>query len=331
MLRHPAHTHTHTHGETCRGEAVNELGGRPPVRESESGPDIVNRARSGHRAEMTLDRLVADDQLGGDGTVGQSVDHKQQDLASAASAPAGAGPELVALHAAPRCRPPWPPCPGRSRSRRGAQLELTDQLVAADAFQQVSRRADAQRLKQVLLVVVDRQHHDLAVRVALTQLNAQVQAAGTLHAHVAQHDVGVEPSTTLSARSAPTAWPTTSTRSRNAASMALRPSMTISWSSTSTRRTGGLPAIPGSGVPALSPGLRPWAQPAGSHGTTLELAFSRGRGSWHRRSPNWGRPNACDVGHPIRMPTTQEKTWRAGRFWWDAAAPAERQQFRCAR
>lgn len=28
------------------------------------------------------------------------------------------------------------------------------------------------------------------------------------------------------------------------------------------------------------------------------------------------------MGHPIRMPTTQEKTWRAGRFWWDASGPA---------
>ena len=26
--------------------------------------------------------------------------------------------------------------------------------------------------------------------------------------------------------------------------------------------------------------------------------------------------------HPIGMPTTQEKSWRAGRFWWDSATPA---------
>ena len=45
---------------------------------------------------------------------------------------------------------------------------------------------------------------------------------------------GSSSSTTLSARSAPTAWPTTSTRSEKAASIALRPSMTISWSSTRT-------------------------------------------------------------------------------------------------
>ena len=29
----------------------------------------------------------------------------------------------------------------------------------------------------------------------------------------------------------------------------------------------------------------------------------------------------CDVGHPSCMPTTHETTWRAGRFWWDSAAP----------
>ena len=79
--------------------------------------------------------------------------------------------------------------------------------------------------------------------------------------------------------------------------------MTISWSSTSTRRTGGLPD---------------------SHGTTLELAFcgvdELGLRT-PRRSPNWGRSDGCDVGHPMRMPTTHEKTWRAGRFWWDAVTP----------
>ena len=72
------------------------------------------------------------------------------------------------------------------------ELELTDQLVAADALQQIARRADAQRLEEVLLVVVDRQHHDLALRVLLAQLQAQVQSAGPLHADVAQHDVGIE-------------------------------------------------------------------------------------------------------------------------------------------
>ena len=27
------------------------------------------------------------------------------------------------------------------------------------------------------------------------------------------------------------------------------------------------------------------------------------------------------MSHPIRMPTTHETTWRAGRFWWDSASP----------
>ena len=71
-------------------------------------------------------------------------------------------------------------------------LQLADQLVAADAFQQISRRADPQRLVEVLLVVVDRQHDDLAVRFALAQRQAQVQAAGALHPDIGEHDVGVE-------------------------------------------------------------------------------------------------------------------------------------------
>ena len=56
----------------------------------------------------------------------------------------------------------------------------------------VPRRADPHRLEEVLLVVVHREHDDLAVRVAFAQRLAQVEAAGALHAHVAQHDVGVE-------------------------------------------------------------------------------------------------------------------------------------------
>ena len=72
------------------------------------------------------------------------------------------------------------------------ELQLTDELVAADAFQQVSRRSDPQGLKQVLLVVVHRQHHDFALGIALAQLHAQVQAAGAVHAHIREHDVGVQ-------------------------------------------------------------------------------------------------------------------------------------------
>ena len=39
----------------------------------------------------------------------------------------------------------------------------------------------------------------------------------------------------------------------------------------------------------------------------------------------------CDVGHPIAHADTQEKTWRAGRFWWDCRAPAGSAVIRCAR
>ena len=77
-------------------------------------------------------------------------------------------------------------------SPRVHQFQLAHQLVAVDAFQQIAARAHPQGLKQVLLVVVNRQHHDLAVGVALAQHLAQVQAAGALHAHIAQHDVGLQ-------------------------------------------------------------------------------------------------------------------------------------------
>ena len=160
-----------------------------------------------------------------------------------------------------------------------AELELTDQLVAADALQEVSRRADAQCLKQILLVVVDRQHHDLALRVALAQLKAQVQAAGTLHAHVAQHDVGVE-----------------------LVDHAVRP---LSADGLADH----LDAVGEGGehgFEAFNDHLvvvdqhKTHRRAAGRHFTTLELAFSWGRGTWPDRSPNWGRTDACDVGHANR-------------------------------
>src|ERR1700726_2281982 len=72
------------------------------------------------------------------------------------------------------------------------ELELTDELVAADALEQITRGADPHRLKEVLLIVVHRQHDDLPVRVTFTQRLAQIQPAAALHAHVAEHDVRVQ-------------------------------------------------------------------------------------------------------------------------------------------
>lgn len=40
--------------------------------------------------------------------------------------------------------------------------------------------------------------------------------------------------------------------------------------------------------------------------------------------PRLGEAQACDGGHSLPMPTTQETTWRAGRFWWDCAPPGSR-------
>src|SRR6202171_1137013 len=225
------------------------------------------------RAEMTLDGLVADHQLGGDGTVGQPIDDERQDLALPLRQPlTGAGPELVA--AQPR-RGVHRPCRHAGVDRGLAavhELELAHQLVAADALQQVSRRADAQRLKQVLLVVVDRQHHDLALRVALTQLKAQVQTAGTLHAHIAQHDVGAEvldhAERPLSADGLTDHLHAVGER-REHGLEALDDHLVVVDQHKAHRR----PASINSPVAALSPSLRLWAQPVGRHGTTLELAF----------------------------------------------------------
>jgi HAD superfamily hydrolase (TIGR01509 family) len=34
-----------------------------------------------------------------------------------------------------------------------------------------------------------------------------------------------------------------------------------------------------------------------------------------------GEAQSCGVRHSKRVPLTQQKTWRAGRFWWDSASP----------
>lgn len=36
-----------------------------------------------------------------------------------------------------------------------------------------------------------------------------------------------------------------------------------------------------------------------------------------------GDAGCCDVGHSRQVSSTQEKTWRAGRFWWDCPQPAD--------
>ena len=79
------------------------------------------------------------------------------------------------------------------RRRPGVyEFQLAHQLLAADALEQITRRSYSQRLVEVLLVVVHRQHHHFAVRVAVPKFTAQVQAAGALHPDVAQHDVGLQ-------------------------------------------------------------------------------------------------------------------------------------------
>lgn len=45
------------------------------------------------------------------------------------------------------------------------------------------------------------------------------------------------------------------------------------------------------------------------------------RTSWPAQSPLWGTRSGCDVGHCYGVTSPQEKTWRAGRFWWDCPEP----------
>ena len=255
------------------------------------------------RPQVGLDGLVADDQLGGDGAVGKPVDDERQDLAFALCQPLpGPRPEFVALQ--PRRRVDRPR--GHARVDRGLaavhELELTDQLVAADALQQIARRADAQRLEEVLLVVVDRQHHDLALRVPLAQLQAQVQPAGPLHADVAQHDVGVE---LVDHAERPL--------SADGLSDHLYPVL--------ERREHRLEALDDHLV--VIDQHKPHRMAIGRHGTTLELGFRRVEELGLADPPIGGGPMAVRWATLIRMPTTQEKSWRAGRFWWDATAPTQ--------
>jgi HAD superfamily hydrolase (TIGR01509 family) len=59
------------------------------------------------------------------------------------------------------------------------------------------------------------------------------------------------------------------------------------------------------------------------HGTNLRADPRAGAATWPAQSPRWGRRRGCDVRHPLWVPITQERTWRAGRFWWDWSRPSD--------
>src|SRR6478735_10183378 len=90
------------------------------------------------RSQVGLDGLLADHQLAGDTTVRQAVDDTGEDLALALrESLARTWPEFVALH--PGCGV-GRPCRHARVDRGGAavhELQLTHELVAADALQEI--------------------------------------------------------------------------------------------------------------------------------------------------------------------------------------------------
>ena len=150
-------------------------------------------------------------------------------------------PELPAVQPGRRRRDPR----GQHRVDHGLPgahlLERPHQLLARDPLEQVARRARAQRLVQVLLVVVDataaRPGSSGSCSTSRRHRSSPLDPRSrTSHSTTS----GESPTTTGTASSAVPACPTTRTRPANRASMALSPSMTSSWSSTRTTRTGRL-------------------------------------------------------------------------------------------
>ena len=69
-----------------------------------------------------------------------------------------------------------------------------DEPLRRDVLQQEAARAGAQRVEDVLVHVEGRQHHDLRVACAAVREQAprRLDAVELRHAHVHQHDVGLE-------------------------------------------------------------------------------------------------------------------------------------------
>lgn len=61
----------------------------------------------------------------------------------------------------------------------------------------------------------------------------------------------------------------------------------------------------------------------GGHGITLEAGRPPAGQLRHVESPIGGRTAPCDLGHCDQVQTTRERTWCAGRFWWDGARPVD--------
>lgn len=59
----------------------------------------------------------------------------------------------------------------------------------------------------------------------------------------------------------------------------------------------------------------------GGHGITLEARRRTAGQLRHVESPKGGRTPAYDLRHCDHVQTTRERTWCAGRFWWDGARP----------
>lgn len=61
----------------------------------------------------------------------------------------------------------------------------------------------------------------------------------------------------------------------------------------------------------------------GGHGITLEARRQTAGQLRHVESPKGGRTPTCDLRHCDHVQTTRERTWCAGRFWWDGARPVD--------
>lgn len=67
---------------------------------------------------------------------------------------------------------------------------MTEQLLASHPFQEIADRPGAQRLEQILLVVVRAEQHNLRLGVRLDEASAQIQAAvGATQPHIGHHEV----------------------------------------------------------------------------------------------------------------------------------------------
>lgn len=142
---------------------------------------------------MALDRLLPHYETLGDGPVGQTRDEQRQDLALTLRQPhARARPELAAVQMGGGGGRAPGQCRVDDGLTRGDLLQMADQFLASHPLEQVPDGARAQRLEQVLLVVVHTEEDDPPGGLPIQEAAAQVESARAAQPYVAQHDIGIE-------------------------------------------------------------------------------------------------------------------------------------------